>query len=577
MRLTSSPALLALAALIAACSGDAGPAAPPADAAPPGPPPERYDLLVRGGTVYDGSGKPGVVGDVAIRGDSIVAVGAAVPRGSTAATEIDAKGLAVAPGFIDVLSQSDRSLIQDGKAQSAVRQGITLLILGETSPGPMTEGMKKASARRQRGIQYDIEWTTLGEYLDWLARRGVSVNVGALVGAGTVRENIYPNVPGRPKPEQLHRMRELVIQAMDEGALGLTAALIYAPGSYLSTDELVELASVVGERGGVFAAHIRSEGNGILAAMDEMAEIGRRAQVPVEIYHLKIAGKRNWPRFAQVIEKIETLRAAGQAITADMYPYTAAQTGFDAAMPPWVQVGGYAKWAKRLRDKKVRARVKKEMLDPEVPWDNFFANAGPDGILLAGFKNPALRPLLGRRLSDVARERGIDPADLAMDLVVEDGSRVDVVYFLMSDENVARQVALPWMSFCSDAAAQSTAEPFASAPHPRAYGSAARLLGKYVRDDKVVPLAEAVRRLTSFPATTYGIARRGVLEPGAFADLVVFDPATIADRATFEAPHQYAVGVKHVLVNGVAVVAEGEHTGATPGRAIRRDRRSRAP
>jgi N-acyl-D-amino-acid deacylase len=373
-------------------------------------------------------------------------------------------------------------------------------------------------------------------------------------------------------------MRELVIQAMDEGALGLTAALLYAPGSYLSTDELVELASVVGERGGVFAAHIRSEGNGIIAAIDEMAAIGRRAQVPVEIYHLKVAGKRNWPRIAQVIGKIETLRAAGQAITADMYPYTAAQTGFDAAMPAWVQDGGYAKWARRLRDKKTRARVKKEMLDPEVPWDNFFANAGPDGILLAGFKNPALRPLLGRRLSDVARERGVDPADLAMDLVVEDGSRVDVVYFLMSDENVARQVALPWMSFCSDAAAQSPAEPFASShPHPRAYGSAARLLGKYVRDDKVVPLAEAVRRLTSFPATTYGIERRGVLEPGAFADVVVFDPATIADRATFEAPHQYAVGVKHVLVNGVAVVVEGDHTGAKPGRAVRRDRRSRAP
>jgi N-acyl-D-amino-acid deacylase len=558
-----------LAALLAACSSE--PATPPPDAAPAAPP-ERYDVLVRGGTVYDGSGRAGVVADVGIRSDKIVAV-ATLPPGSSAAIELDARGMAVAPGFIDVLSQSDESLIQDGRAQSAVRQGVTLAIFGERSLAPMTPGMKKASARRQGAIRYDIAWDTLGQYLDWLERRGVSINVAALVGAGTVRENVMPNLPGEASPEQLDRMKQLVAGAMDDGALGLTAALIYAPGAYLSTDELVELAAVAGERGGVFAAHVRNEGNGIEAAIDEMASIGRRARVPVEIYHLKLAGRRNWSRLDAVVRKIESLRAGGVDITADMYTYTAAQTGFDAGMPPWVQLGGYKKWAERLRDRKTRARVKKEMLDPEVPWDNLFAHAGPDGIILAGFKNPALHPLLGRRLSDVARERGVDPADLAMDLVIEDGSRVGVVYFLMSEDNVRRQVALPWMSFGSDAAAQSPEEPFASTrPHPRAYGTFARLLGKYVRDDKALPLADAIRRLTSHPARTYGLDGRGALASGAFADVVVFDPATIADVATFEDPHRYARGVRHVLVNGVPVIRDGEHTGEKPGRALRRAR-----
>ncbi|HWM84266.1 MAG TPA: D-aminoacylase [Kofleriaceae bacterium] len=564
----------ALAAALLACSS--GPGAPSHDAAPPAPP-ERYDVLVRGGTVFDGTGRAGAAADVAIRGDKIVTVGA-VPPGSTAGLELDARGLAVAPGFIDVLSQSDESLIQDGRAQSAVRQGVTLAIFGERSLAPFTPGMRKASARRQGAIRYEIAWETLGQYLTWLERRGLSINVAALVGAGTVRENVMPNLPGEATPEQLERMKQLVAQAMDDGALGLTAALIYAPGAYLSTDELVELAEVSGERGGVFAAHVRNEGNGIEQAIDEMAEIARRARVPVEIYHLKLAGRRNWPRLDPLIAKIDALRADGVAITADMYTYTAAQTGFDAAMPPWVQTGGYKKWAARLRDKKTRARVKKEMLDPGVPWDNLFAHAGPEGVLLAGFKNPALRPLLGRRLADVARERGVDPADLVMDLVVEDGSRVGVVYFLMSEDNVRRQVALPWMSFGSDAAAQSPEEPFASTrPHPRAYGTFARLLGKYVREDKALSLADAIRRLTSFPARTYGLDGRGTLAPGSFADVVVFDPAAIADVATFEDPHRYATGVRHVLVNGDAVIRDGEHTGASPGRALRRHRTGRTP
>ena len=568
------------AALLLACLVACGDAEPEAAGPPPGPPPapaERYDVLVRGGTVYDGSGAPGARLDLAIRGDRIARVGG-VPAGSTAAVEIDARGLAVAPGFIDVLSQSDESLIADGHAESAVRQGVTLLILGESSPGPLTPGMKKSSMRHQGRIRYSIEWDTLGQYLDWLERRGVSVNVAALVGAGTVRENVLPNLPRKASAAQLERMVALVDQAMDEGALGLTAALIYPPGAYLSTEELVAMAAAAGRKGGIFAAHVRNEGNGIGESIDEMARIAREARVPVEIYHFKVAGKQNWPRLDALIATIESLRAEGVRITADMYPYTAAQTGFDAGMPRWAQAGGYPKWAARLRDPKTRARVKKEMLDAGAAWDNFYAHAGPDGILLAGFKNPSLRPLLGRRLSEIARERGVDPAELAMDLVVEDGSRIDVVYFLMSEENVKRQMALPWMSFCSDAAAQSPAEPFASThPHPRAYGSFARVLGTYVRDGGALALEEAIRRMTWFPAETYGISGRGRLAQGALADVVVFDPATIADRATFEEPHRYATGVRHVLVNGQLVVKDGEHTGATPGRAVRRGRQGAAP
>jgi N-acyl-D-amino-acid deacylase len=562
--------------LAVSCSseGDSSSPAPAPAPARPAAPPERYDVLVHGGTVYDGTGAAGAPGDVGVRGDRIAAVGAAVPPGSTAALEIDATGLAVTPGFIDVLSQSHESLIQDGHAESAVRQGVTLLILGETSMGPLTAGMKKASMRHQGHVRYPIEWDTLGGYLDWIERRGISVNVAALVATGAVRESVMPSLPGKATRAQLDRMVALVNQAMDEGALGVTSALIYIPDAYLSTDELVELAAAAGSRGGLYAAHMRGEGNGIERSIDEMADIARRAHVPVEIYHFKIAGQTNWPRLDAIIAKIEALRADGVAMTADMYTYTAAQTGFDAAMPRWVQKGGYTKWAERLRDPKTRARVKREMSDPGADWDPFYAHAGADGVLLSGFRNPALRPLLGRRLADVARERGVDPADLAMDLVVEDGSRVDVVYFLMSEDNVARQVALPWMSFCSDADAQSPAEPFASLhPHPRAYGSIARLLGRYVRDTKAVPLADAIRRLTSFPADTFGIADRGRIVPGAFADLVVFDPAIVADRATFEDPHQYATGVKHVLVNGTPVVTDGAHTGATAGRAVRRARR----
>jgi N-acyl-D-amino-acid deacylase len=554
-------------------SACAGPAIAPAPDAAPAIPPEHYDVLISGGTIYDGTGGAAIAGDLAIRADRVVAVGA-LPRRSTAALEIDARGLAVAPGFIDVLSQAGESLIQDGHAESAVRQGVTLLILGEATMGPLSPGMKKSAMRHQDDIRYEIVWDTLGQYLDWLEARGVSVNVASLVGTGVIREHVAPNKPMKLSAEQRAEMKRLVAQAMDEGALGLTSALIYTPDTYLSTDDLVELAGVAAEKGGVFAAHMRNEGNGIERAIDEMATIARRAKLPVDIYHLKLAGKQNWGKLDAIIEKIEALRDEGVAITANMYTYPAAQTGFDAAMPPWVRAGGYPKWSARLRDPKTRARVKKEMNDPNVAWDNLFAHAGPDGIMLSAFKNPALRGLVGRKLSDVARERGTDPAETVMDLVVEDGSRVEVVYFMMSEDNVRRQIALPWMSFCSDSAAQAPIAPFVNAhAHPRAYGNFARLLGRYVRDEKVLRLEDAIRRLTSFPADTYALAGRGRLVAGAFADVTVFDPAAIADRATFENPHQLAVGVRHVLVNGVAVIKNGKHTGATPGRAVRRSPR----
>jgi N-acyl-D-amino-acid deacylase len=541
--------------------------------APPPVPPERYDVLIRGGTIYDGSGGPPVVGDVGIRGDTIAAVGPAVPRGSSGALELDAAGLAVAPGFINVLSHAEETLIQDGRAQSDVRQGVTLEILGETSMGPLSPGMRKSAPRHQGDIKYEVAWDTLGQYLAWLEKRGISVNVASLVGAGTVRENVLGLAKRPATPEELERMKALVAQAMDEGALGLSAALIYSPDTFMSTDELVELAKVAAAKGGLFTAHMRNEGNGIDRAIDEMGAIARRAKIPVEIYHLKLSGKRNWGRLDEVLEKIAALRAEGLAITADMYTYPAGWTGFDAAMPKWAQAGGYPAWSKRLRDPKTRARVKQEMLDPETDWDNFFASAGPEGILLTGFRNPKLRPLIGRRLSEVASERRADPADVAMDLVIEDGSRVEVVYFLMSEDNVRRQVALPWVSFCSDSPAVAPEKPFTnSAGHPRAYGSFARLLGKYVRDEKALPLEEAIRKLTSFPADTYRIKGRGRLAAGAFADVVAFDPRAIVDVATFERPHQYATGVKHVLVNGALVLKDGEHTGATPGRAVLRDR-----
>ena len=527
-----------------------------------------YDLIIRGGTLYDGSGAPPVVGDVAIKGDRIVAVGRVE---GTATREVAAKGLAVAPGFINMLSWATESLIADPRSQSDVRQGVTLEVMGEGwSMGPMNATMKRQETERQGDIKYKIDWTSLGDYLTALERRGIATNVASFVGAATVRVHELGEDDVDPTPEQLGRMRLLVRQAMNEGALGVGSSLIYAPGSYAETDELVALMTEAGKCGGMYISHMRSEGDRLEEAVDELIEIARRSKAPAEIYHLKMAGRGNWGKFDSVVKKIEAARADGVRITTDMYTYTAGATGLDAAMPTWVQAGGLEAWIERLKDPAIRARVAAEMQKPGSDWENLYLGAGADKMILSGFKNEALKPLTGKTLAEVAAMRGKSPEETAMDLVIEDGSRVGTVYLLMSEDNVRKQVQLPWMSFGSDAASQSAEGVFLkSGSHPRTYGNFARLLGRYVRDEKLISLEQAIYRLTTLPATNLGIADRGALKPGYFADVVIFDPATVADRATFEKPHQYAVGMRDVFVNGVAVLKDGEPSGAVPGRAVR--------
>ncbi|WP_374524437.1 amidohydrolase family protein [Sphingopyxis sp.] len=527
-----------------------------------------YDVVIRGGTLYDGSGKPPVAGDVAIKDDRIVAVGKVAGKGRT---EVAAKGMAVAPGFINMLSWATESLIADPKSQSDIRQGVTLEVMGEGwSMGPMNATMKAQETGRQGDIKYPIAWTSLGDYLGYLEKRGISTNIASFVGAATVRVHELGEDDVDPTPEQLGRMKLLVRQAMNEGALGVGSSLIYAPGSYAETPELVALMTEAGKCGGMYISHMRSEGDRIEQAVDELIEIARRSNAPAEIYHLKMAGRGNWDKYDAVVKKIEDARAEGLRITTDMYTYTAGATGLDAAMPTWVQAGGLEEWIKRLKDPAVRARVAAEMQKPGSDWENLYIGAGADKMILAGFKSEALKPLTGKTLAEVAATRGKSPEETAMDLVIEDGSRVGTIYFLMSEDNVRKQVQLPWMSFGSDAESQAPEGVFLkSSTHPRAYGNVARLLGRYVRDEKLIPLEEAVRRLTSLPATNLRIEGRGALKPGYYADVVVFDPATITDHATFEKPQLYATGVRDVFVNGAAVLRNGEHTGATPGRAVR--------
>jgi len=527
-----------------------------------------YDLIIRGGTIYEGSGKAPVVGDVAIKDDRIVAIGKV---NGTAKAEVAAKGMAVAPGFINMLSWATESLIADPKSQSDIRQGVTLEVMGEGwSMGPMNATMKTLETERQGDIKYPIEWTSLGDYLSWLEKRGVSTNVASFVGAATVRVHELGEGDVDPTPEQLARMRALVKQAMNDGAMGVGSSIIYAPGSYAETDELVALTSEAAKCGGMYISHMRSEGDRIEQAVDELIDISRRSGAPAEIYHLKMAGRSNWGKLDTIVKKIEDARAEGLKITTDMYTYTAGATGLDAAMPTWVQAGGLEEWIKRLKDPAIRARVAAEMKQPGSDWENLYYGAGADKMILSGFKNDALKPLTGKTLAEVAAMRGKSPEETAMDLVVEDGSRVGTVYFLMSEDNVRRQVQLPWMSFGSDAASQATEGVFLkSGAHPRTYGNFARLLGRYVRDEKLISLEQAVYRLTTLPATNLGIKDRGALKPGYYADVVVFDPATIGDRSTFDKPHQYSVGMRDVFVNGVGVLRNGEHSGATPGRAVR--------
>ncbi|MSO48970.1 MAG: D-aminoacylase [Acidobacteria bacterium] len=530
--------------------------------------PVEYDVLIRNGTIYDGSGGAPVTGDVAINGDTVVAVGAI--GAAKGRTEIDAKGLAVAPGFINMLSWAGTPLLADGRSQSDIRQGVTLEVFGEgTSGGPLTPAMKTEIVEQQGDIKYAIEWTTLKEYLDHLVAKGVSTNVASFVGATTVRTYVLGEANREPTAAELDTMRGLVAQAMREGALGVGSSLIYAPAFYAKTPELIALARVAGEHGGIYISHMRSEGNRLLEAVDELITIAREAKVPAEIYHLKAAGKENWTKLDEVIRKVEVARAAGLEISADMYTYTAGSTGLDAAMPPWVQEGGHAAWTNRLKDPKTRQRVLREMTTRTTEWENLYLAAGAEGTLLVGFKNDALKPLTGKTLAEVAKSRGKSPEDTATDLVIEDGSRVQVVYFLMSEENVRRQMALPWMSFSSDAGSMAPEGVFLkSSTHPRAYGSFARAIGRYTREG-VLTLQDAVRKLTSQPARVLRIEKRGSLAPGYFADVAVFDPAKVEDLATYEKPHQYSTGMVHVLVNGVAVLKDGVHTGATPGRVVK--------
>ncbi len=530
---------------------------------------ETFDVVIRGGTVYDGTGAPPIRADVGVQGDRIAAIGDLSQ--ADAKSVINATNLAVAPGFVNMLSHAPVTLLVDPRGMSDTLQGVTLEVFGESSMGPWNKRMQRESRESQGDLAYEVAWSTLGEYFDHLQARGITPNVCSFVAASTVRVNVLGRDDVAPTPKQLKKMKALVAEAMEEGAMGVTSALIYAPATYASTGELIELSKVASEYGGMYIAHIRSEGNRFLEAIDETLRIAREAKLPVEMYHLKAAGKQNWPKMDQAIAKIEAAQREGVRITADMYTYVAGATGLDASMPPWVQAGGYDAWAARLKEPAIRDRVREEMNRDTDEWENLFYSAGtPDALILVGFKNPELKKYTGKTLGEVAKLRGTTPADTAMDLVIEDGSRVGTVYFLMSEDNVKKQIALPWVSFGSDAGSFTADGDFLkSSTHPRAYGNFARLLGKYVREEKVIPLEEAVRKLTSLPATNLGIADRGRLAPGFFADIAVFDPGTIADHATFEAPHQYATGMVHVFVNGQQVVANGAHTGATPGRIVR--------
>ncbi|PYI62526.1 MAG: aminoacylase [Verrucomicrobia bacterium] len=533
------------------------------------PAPADFDVIIRGGTVYDGTGAAPRQADVAIRGDRIAAIGDL--NTARARTIVDAKGLAVAPGFINMLSWSTESLIQDGRSQSEIRQGVTTEIMGEgESMGPVNDRVREHMLRAQTDIKYDIKWNTLAEYLQYLEKRGISCNVASFLGATTVREYVIGFEDKAPTPEQLDQMRELVRKEMEAGALGIGTSLIYPPAFYASTDELIELCKVAAKYQGKYISHMRSEGNQLIEALDELLRIAREANIPAELYHIKAAGQKNWSKEDELLPRIERAQKEGLNVRANMYTYTAAGTGLDACLPPWSEDGGYPALFKRLRDPATREKIKAEVKIDSDKWENLYLAAGsPDKILLVGFKSDKLKPLTGKTLAEVAKMRGKDPIDTMMDLIAEDESRIGTIYFVMSEDNVKKEVAKAWISFGSDEASQAPEPPFTkSNPHPRAYGNFARVLGKYVRDEKVIPMKEAIHRLSGLPATNLGLDHRGFVKEGMFADVVVFDPATITDRATFEKPHQYAVGVKHVFVNGVQVIKDGEHTGAKPGRAL---------
>jgi N-acyl-D-amino-acid deacylase len=530
---------------------------------------EPFDVVIKGGTVYDGTGAPARNVDLAIRGDRIAGVGDFA--NAQAKNVVDAHGLAVAPGFINMLSWSVASLIQDGRSQSEIREGVTTEIFGEgESMGPLNDEMKQRMLKEQGDIKFEIKWTTLAEYLRYLESRGVSCNVASFLGATTVREYVLGQKDVQPTPQQLDQMRDLVRKEMEAGALGIGSSLIYPPAFYAKTEELIEMCKVASQYQGKYISHMRSEGNRLLEALDELIRISKEANVPAEVYHIKAAGQPNWGKCDAMLTKIDDARKAGLKITADMYTYTAGGTGLDACLPPWTEDGGYPALFKRLRDPATREKIAQEVRTPTDKWENMYLAAGtPDRILLSGFKSEKLKPLTGKTLADVAKMRSKDPIETIMDLISEDESRIDTIYFMMSDENLKKEIVKPWLSFCSDEASQAPEGVFLKSHcHPRAYGSFVRVLGKYARDEKVLTLPDAIRKLSSLPATNLGLDHRGFVQEGMFADVVVFDPATITDHATYEKPQQYATGMKHVFVNGQQVLKDGEHTGAKPGRAL---------
>jgi N-acyl-D-amino-acid deacylase len=529
----------------------------------------EFDLVIQGGRIFDGTGGPSYLGDVGIRGDRIVYVGP--PRPMRAKQMIDAHERAVAPGFINMLSQAQESLLVDGRAESDLVQGVTLEVMGEgDSMGPRTDAMIKRDESRQSDIKYPIAWHTLGEYLEGRERSGISPNIASFVGASTVRDVVLGEGDVQPTPPQLLAMQGLVRQAMREGALGVSSALIYAPATYAHTDELVALASEAGRCGGIYITHMRSEADRLLEAVDETISIAKQSGAPAEIYHLKSAGKSNWSKLDQVIDKVNAARAAGTRVTANMYTYTAGGTGLDATMPPWVKEGGLEAWIERMKDPANRARVEREMEDPQAGYENLYLKAGAEGMVLAVFKSDKLKPLTGKTLAEVAQMRHESPPEAAMDLVIEDGSRIGVIFFVMSEDNLRKEATLPWMSFGSDEAAPAPEGVFlASRSHPRAYGNFARLLAKYVRTEKAVTLPDAIHRLSGLPAANLSLQDRGLLKKGYYADVVVFDPASIQDHATYENSNQLATGVTYVLVNGQVALADGYPTGAHSGRFVR--------
>jgi N-acyl-D-amino-acid deacylase len=524
----------------------------------------KYDVLIRNGQIVDGSGSPAYKGDIGIIADTIAGIGDL--KNAKGRTEIDAEGLTVAPGFINMLSWAVESLIEDGKSQGDIRQGVTLEVLGEgDSWGPWNDQMKKEMKASQGDLKYDIEWTTLGEYLDCLEKKGVSTNITSFVGTNTLRIYAVGYENREPSPAEMDMMKFLVRQAMEEGAVGISSALEYVPGSFAKPDEIIDLCKVAAEYDGMYISHLRNEDDHLLESIDELINVARKANIRSEIYHFKQTGRTNWDKLDKAVAKVDSARSAGLYITADMYTYVASSTGFDVIMPEWVQEGGFDKWVERLKDPKIR-----KIIGPEIMKTILRKPGSPERILIVGFDTDSLKYLQGKTLAEIAAMRGTSPEETVMDLVIQDRSRISVVYFSMSEDNIRKEIALPWMSFCSDGKSMAPEGVFLkSATHPRAYGNFARLLGKYVRDEKVIPLEEAIYKLTTLPATNLKIDKRGALKEGYYADVVVFDPAKVQDHATFDDPHQLSTGMSHVFVNGIQVLRDGEHTGATPGRVIR--------